>query len=184
MDITTLLIIIAVLLLLGGIIVFNRLIQLKNTRTQSLADIDTQAKLRFDLVPNLVETVKGYAKHEDTLLTNVTKARNMMLSAGSLHDKANADAMLTSSLKTLFAVAENYPDLKANTNFLHLQQELSSIETKLAASRRFFNNATKEYNTLVMSFPHLIIAKLFNFHEESYFELGSDAERENVTVSI
>lgn len=184
MDILTLLLIGSGLILVGFIFVFNQLVRLRNTRTQSLADIDTQAKLRFDLIPNLVATVQGYAKHEATLLETITKARTAAMGAQTLSEKADADATLTSTLKSLFAVAESYPDLKANTNFLHLQQELSSIEAKLAAARRFFNNATKEYNTLVMSFPHLIVAKLCKFHEEVFFTLSSDAERDPISVDL
>lgn len=184
MDIVTILLILVGIACFAAIIVFNQLVRLRNTRTQSLADIDTQAKLRFDLIPNLVASVKGYAKHEASLLEQITKARTAAMGAQTLEEKASADAAIASGLKSLFAVAENYPDLKANTQFLHLQQELSSIEAKLAAARRFFNNATKEYNTLVMSFPHMIVAKLARFHEEPFFALSSEQERDVVSIDM
>lgn len=162
---------------------YNAIITLRNTREKSFADIDVQLKLRFNLVPNLVETVKWYASHEKETLENVTKARTQFLNAGNIDQKMQADNMLTDTLKSLFAVAESYPDLKANHNFLQLQNELSDIENKIAAARRFFNSTTFEYNTYIQMFPTNIIAKMFGFKEGKMFETAK-AERENVKVSF
>ena len=163
---------------------YNAIVKLRNIRSQSFADIDVQLKLRFDLVPNLVETVKGYASHEKQTLENVTKARTSFMNASGIDDKMQADNMLTWALKSLFAVSENYPDLKANQNFLQLQTELSDIENKIAAARRFFNNATQEYNTYIQIFPSNIIANAFNFHEETLFGVSAPEERDAVKVSF
>jgi hypothetical protein len=149
---------------------------LRNNRNNAFADIDVQLKQRFDLIPNLVETVKGYANHEKETLENVIKARNAYMNAGSISDKINADNQLTETLKTLFAVSESYPDLKASSLFSNLQMELSDIENKLSAVRRFFNAATKEYNTAIQTFPGNIIANIFNFKIEGFFEIP-EAER-------
>lgn len=162
---------------------YNAIITLRNTREKSFADIDVQLKLRFNLVPNLVETVKWYASHEKETLENVTKARTQFLNAGNIDQKMQADNMLTDTLKSLFAVAESYPDLKANHNFLQLQNELSDIENKIAAARRFFNSTTFEYNTYIQMFPTNIIAKMFGFEEGKMFETQWE-ERENVKVSF
>lgn len=162
------------------IVLFNSLVHLRNNRKQSFSDVDVQMKLRYDLIPNMMEIVKGYATHEKEVLQNVTEARAKAMQAGTLHDKAGAETMLTSALSGLFAVAENYPDLKANQNFLALQNELSDIENKIAAARRFFNNATKEYNTATQSFPNNLVAGMFGFHEEEFFDLSdnrADAEK-------
>lgn len=163
---------------LYGIAKYNGIITLKNNRVNAFSDIDVQLKLRFDLVDNLVNTVKGYATHEKDTLENITKARTSFLNAGSdINEKIDASNMLTSSLKSLFAVSENYPDLKANQNFLELQRELSDIENKIAASRRFFNSATKEYNTYIEMFPGNIIAGIFHFKVEKSFEVENEEER-------
>ncbi len=168
------------------IMIYNTLVKLRLVREQSFSDIDVQLKQRYDLIPNLVETVKGYAKHESGTLENVTKARTMAMSAGSIDEKIAADNMLTSSLKTLFAVSESYPDLKANTNFLQLQGELSDIENKIAAARRFFNSATSELNTAIQVFPNNLVAGMFGFKKEIFFDLGDEAEetRKNVKVQF
>lgn len=155
---------------------YNQIIQLRNNRNNAFADIDVQLKQRFDLIPNLVETVKGYANHEKETLENVIKARNAYMNAGSISDKINADNQLTETLKTLFAVSESYPDLKASSLFSNLQMELSDIENKLSAVRRFFNASTKEYNTAIQTFPGNIIANIFNFKIEGFFEIP-EAER-------
>lgn len=155
---------------------YNQIIKLRNNRENAFADIDVQLKQRFDLIPNLVETVKGYANHEKETLENVIKARNAYMNAGSISDKINADNQLTETLKTLFAVSESYPDLKASSLFSNLQMELSDIENKLSAVRRFFNASTKEYNTAIQTFPGNIIANIFNFKIEGFFEI-SEAER-------
>ena len=163
---------------------YNAIVKLRNIRGQSFADVDVQLKLRFDLIPNLIETVKWYATHEKDTLENVTKARTSFMNATWIEDKMDADNMLTWALKSLFAVSENYPDLKANQNFLQMQSELSDIENKIAAARRFFNNATQEYNTYIQMFPSNIVAWAFNFNEERLFSVSSPEERENVKVSF
>lgn len=150
---------------------YNWIIRLKNNREQSFADIDTQLQLRFDLVPNLMETVKWYATHEKDTLTMVTEARNKYMNASNADSKMEADNMLSWALKSVFALAESYPDLKANTNFLQFQSELSDIENKIAASRRFFNATTTEYNTFIQMFPNNIIANMFNFKSEKTYEV-------------
>lgn len=163
---------------------YNWIIALKNNRTNAFADIDVQLKLRFDLVENLVNTVKGYATHEKETLENVTKARTSFMNAQSIDDKMEANNMLTQTLKSLFAVSENYPDLKANTNFLQLQTELSDIENKLAASRRFFNSSTKEFNTYIEMVPTNIIASVFKFTPEKFFEVENEVEKQAPKVQF
>ncbi len=164
---------------------YNSIIKLKNIRKQSFADIDVQLKLRFDLLPNLINTIKWYAKHEKETLNMLTQARTSFLNAWwNVNKKIEADNMLTGALKSIFAVAENYPDLKANTNFLQLQQELSDIENKISAARRFFNNATQEYNTYIQMFPNNIIASIFNFKEEKLYEIEKEEEKENIKVQF
>jgi len=163
---------------------YNKIIYLKTTREQSFADIDVQLKQRFNLIPNLMEAVKWYIKHEKETLENLTKARTSFLGASNANWKMEADNMLAWALKSVFAVAENYPDLKANTNFLQFQQELSDIENKISAARRFFNNATKEYNAFIQMFPNNIIAGMFKFTEEKMYEIQNEEERKNVTVKF
>lgn len=159
----TLLIVLGVvaLLLIYLVTLYNGLVALKNNRENAFADIDVQLLNRFDLVENLVSTVKGYAAHEKATLQGLTDARTRFMSAQTVDAKLEASNQLTGALKSLFAVSENYPDLKANTNFLQLQNELSDIENKLAAARRFFNATTKEYNTAIQTFPGNLIAKHF-----------------------
>lgn len=163
---------------------YNGMIKQKNIIKQAFADIDVQLKLRFDLIPNLIESVKWYAKHEKETLENLTKARTSFLNAETRDDKIEADNMLSWALKSIFAVAENYPDLKANQNFLQLQEELSDIENKIAAARRFFNSAVQEYNTYIQIFPNNIISWIFHFEEEKSFEVENKEERANVKVSF
>lgn len=153
---------------------YNRLVALRQTTRNAFADIDVQMKQRYDLIPNLVETVKGYATHESGIMTKVTEARASAMRATSLPDKGAAEAALTGALMQLMAVAENYPDLKANQNFQSLQNELSDIENKLAAARRFFNNAVTEYNTAIEQFPAVFIARLFAFLPADMFTLGDE----------
>ncbi len=154
---------------------YNRLVALRQTRKNAFSDVDVQLKQRFDLVPNLVDTVKGYAGHEKTVFENVTEARSRVgRTGGAAPERMQAEGMLGSALMGLFAVAENYPQLKADVNFQHLQAELSDIENKIAAARRFFNNATAEYNTAIQQFPANLIAAPFGFHDEIFFELGAD----------
>ena len=152
---------VAALLVIYLITLYNGLVALKNNRENAFADIDVQLLNRFDLVENLVSTVKGYAAHEKATLQGLTDARTRFMSAQTVDAKLEASNQLTGALKSLFAVSENYPDLKANTNFLQLQNELSDIENKLAAARRFFNATTKEYNTAIQTFPGNLIAKHF-----------------------
>ena len=152
---------IVALLVIYLVTLYNGLVALKNNRENAFADIDVQLLNRFDLVENLVSTVKGYAAHEKATLQGLTDARTRFMSAQTVDAKLEASNQLTGALKSLFAVSENYPDLKANTNFLQLQNELSDIENKLAAARRFFNATTKEYNTAIQTFPGNLIAKHF-----------------------
>ncbi len=159
------------------IVLYNRLVALRQTRENAFSDISVQLKQRFDLIPNLVKTVKGYAKHEKEVFEQVTKMRAKVSDAKTDGEKLKAEGALGGALMNLFAVAENYPDLKADTNFLKLQDELSDIENKIAAARRFFNNATNELNTSVQQFPSNLIAKQFGFGVEEFFELD-EAEEE------
>jgi LemA protein len=170
--------IIGLILVVAVIIVFlvslyNRLVKLRNRRENAFADIDVQLKQRHDLVPQLVETVKGYATHEKELLLRITEARSTAMQAKTIDEKIQAENNLASGLQGLKIAVENYPDLKANQNFLQLQEELSDIENKLAAARRFFNAATTEYNTSVESFPSNVIAGSFGFKRETLFDLGA-----------
>ena len=163
-----------ILIAIWVISLYNGLVKLRNRRQNAFADIDVQLRQRHDLVPQLVETVKGYASHEKELLLRVTQARTAAMSAGSIDDKIKAEQQLTAALQGLKVQVEAYPDLKANQNFLQLQEELSDIENKLAASRRFFNGATTEYNNAVESFPGNLIARNFGFQREVFFDLGGD----------
>ena len=162
---------------------YNGLIRLKNKVKNSWAQIDVQLKKRFDLIPNLIETVKGYAKHEKTVLKEVTEARNMMMKASDVKGKAAAENQLAGALKTLFAVSENYPDLKASANFLQLQEELSGMESKIAYARQFYNDMVMRFNTKIQLFPNNIFAGMLNFKEEQFFETAGK-ERENVKVKF
>lgn len=162
------------ILMIWVIVLYNRLVSLRNRRENAFADIDVQLRQRHDLIPQLVETVKGYASHERDLLIKVTEARTSAMAATTIDDKIKAEQQLTSALQGLRVQMEAYPDLKANQNFLQLQEELSDIENKLAASRRFFNAATTEYNNGVESFPSNLIARNFNFRREIMFDLGTE----------
>jgi LemA protein len=169
----TLLIILAVLAVAAFILIgiYNRLVALNQTANQAFADIDVQLKQRHDLIPNLVETVKGYAAHEQGTFQAVTAARNQAVAAGSVNDKVHAENMLTGALRQLFAVVESYPDLKADGRFAQLQDELSDVENKLAAARRFFNNAVSEFNAAVQQFPAVLIAGMANLRPREFFEV-------------
>lgn len=162
---------------------YNSLVSAKVRIQEALSHIDVQLKRRTDLIPNLIETVKGYAKHEKELLENITKARTSLMSAKTTHDKAEANNMLSDTLKSLFAVAENYPDLKANQNFGKLQEELSDTENKIAYSRQFYNSNVMDYNTKIALFPNSIVANMFGFKAAEFFE-ASDEERKPVKVSF
>lgn len=150
---------------------YNRIIVLVQERKNAFSDIDVQLKMRYDLIPNLVETVKGYATHEKGLLEKVTAARSTAMAGGSVAQRSMAESALTGAVTSLLAVAENYPQLKADANFRQLQSDLSDIENKIAAARRFFNNATSEYNAAIQQFPAVLIARLFAFKEEGFFEV-------------
>ena len=178
---------IALLIILGVLVIlffwamskYNLFVKLRNNRENAFADIDVQLKQRHDLIPQLVTTVKGYASHEKETLDRIVNARNGAINAKSIDEKIVAESALTSALAGLKVTVEAYPDLKANTNFLHLQEEISDIENKLAAVRRYFNSATKELNTAIEMFPANIIAGMFGFRKEIMFDLGV-SERKNL----
>lgn len=169
---------ILVLIVIWIISLYNRLVRLRNRRENAFADIDVQLRQRHDLIPQLVETVKGYASHEKELLLKVTVARTAAMAATTIDGKIAAEQQLTSALQGLKVQVEAYPDLKANQNFLQLQEELSDIENKLAAVRRFFNGATTEYNNAVEAFPGNLIASNFGFKREVMFDLGADSRKQ------
>lgn len=178
-----LLAIIAVLVL-WAVAMYNSLVRYRNEIQNSWAQIDVQLKRRTDLIPNLVETVKGYAAHERETLEKVIQARNMAVNATNLDDRMAGENMLTGALKSLFAVAEQYPDLKANQNFLALQEELTSTENKVAFARQFYNDRVLAYNNQRETFPSNIVAGMFNFEQKPYFEVVAPAEREAPKVSF
>lgn len=165
---------------------YNRLILLRNRMKEAWSDIDVLLKRRYDLIPNLVEVVKGYAAHEKSTLEAVIKARNMAISASSktIEEQAKSENFLSGTLKSLFAVTENYPDLKANVNFLELQRELIDTENKIQSSRRFYNSNVLALNTKIEMFPSNIIANFFNFEKGQFFNLENKEEREPVKVSF
>lgn len=173
-------VVLAVLFALG---LYNALIGLRMRVKEAFSGIDVQLKRRADLIPNIVESVKGYAAHEKGVLENVTNARSALMKAGSPHEKAVADNMLSGALKTLFAVAENYPQLRASENFQHLQQELSDTENKIAYSRQYYNANVTEYNTKIALFPNVVIANMFNFKPEEFFE-AAEEDRKKVEVKF
>jgi LemA protein len=165
---------IIVVFVLWAISLYNRLVKLRNNREQAFADVDVQLKLRHDLIPQLVESVKGYMGHERGVLTEITEARAAAMKATTINDKIVAETRLSSALDGLKVSVEAYPDLKASQNFLDLQNEISDVENKIAAARRFFNSATKELNVATEMFPSNIVATLFNFKREPMFELGEN----------
>ena len=180
------LIILVVLVVLFGIylvVLYNGLVALRNRIENAWAQIDVQLKRRYDLIPNLVETVKGYAAHEKGTLDAVIQARNMAMNATGPHDQANAENMITGALKSVFALSEAYPDLKANQNFAQLQEELTGTESRIAYARQFFNDVVNKYNTKIQSFPAVLIAKRFGFVEREYFE-ADDESRGPVQVQF
>lgn len=176
----------AVLFVVWAIAAYNRFVRLVMRSKEAWADIDVQLKRRYDLIPNLVETVKGYATHEREAFENVTQARARAMDAGSVEAKGQAENMLSGALKSLFAVAEAYPDLKANTNFLELQRQLTDTEDKIQAARRFYNGNVRDLNTSIQSFPGNVIASMFRFEPREFFELGDAdaAAKEPVKVSF
>ncbi len=181
-----LIVIVAGIILLGLwlIAVYNGLIKLRNQTDEAWSDIDVQLKRRHDLIPNLVETVKGYAKHERELFEKVTQARAQAVNANGAAAKGQAENALSDTLKSLFAVAENYPELKANQNFLKLQDELSDTENKIQASRRFYNGNVRDFNTRIQVFPNNMVASMLGFKKYEFFEVENEAERENVQVKF
>lgn len=164
---------------------YNRLVALRQGLKNAWSQIDVQLRRRYDLIPNLVETVKGYAAHEKETLENVTKARNMALNAGNVNEQANAENMLTGALKSLFAVAERYPQLKADANFRQLQTELANTEGQIATSRQNYNQSVMVYNKTIQKFPAVLIAGMLGFQQENYFSLDEEpAAREAVKVEF
>ena len=163
-----------VVFVLWIVMIYNQLVAMRQRVGQAFADVDVQLKQRHDLIPNLVETVKGYAAHERGTLEAVVKARNAAISAQDPEQKVAAENMLSGALRQLFALSEAYPDLKANQNFQQLQSELSDIENKLAAARRFFNNAVQEYNTGIQQFPAALFAATLGFTQRTFFDVGED----------
>jgi len=183
MGIGLILVIVLAVVLLWAIAIYNGLIKLKNRVDEAWSDIDVQLKRRYDLIPNLVSTVKGYAAHEKEVFEKVTEARAKAMGAGTTEDKAQAENALSNTLKSLFAVAEAYPDLKANQNFLELQRELTDTEDKIQASRRFYNGNVRDFNTKIEIFPNNIFAGILNFTKRQFFE-AAGAEKEAVKVEF
>jgi LemA protein len=176
------LIIIAVAIWFG--LTYNGLVSLRSRAKEAWSDIDVQLKRRYDLIPNLVETVKGYAAHESGVFEKVTEARARAMGAGSLKDKADAENALSGTLKTLFAVSENYPQLKASENFQKLQDELTDTEDKIQAARRFYNGNVRDLNIKIESFPSNLVASMFNFAKMEFFEIAEAGQKEPVQVKF
>jgi LemA protein len=164
--------------------IYNGLITLRNRADNAWAQVDVQLRRRYDLIPNLVETVKGYAAHEKETFQKVTEARSQAINAGTVAEQGKAENMLTGALKSLFAVVESYPDLKANQNFLMLQEELAGTEGKISYARQFYNDTVMKFNTKQQVFPSNIIAGMFNFHEKEYFEIEEPEAKEPVKVKF
>jgi LemA protein len=169
---------------LWALFTYNRFVTLVNRTKEAWADIEVQMKRRYDLIPNLVETVKGYMTHERQTLDSVTQARSQAVNAQGTKEQAEAENMLTGTLRTLFAVAENYPDLKANANFLELQRELTDTEDKIQAARRFYNTNVRDLNTMLEQAPSNIIGNMFNFEPREFFELAEDQEAAREPVAV
>ena len=166
------------ILVLWIIFIYNRLVTLRNRVKEAWSDIEVQLKRRYNLIPNLVETVKGYASHEKEVFEKVTQARTKAIGAQNLKEKAVAENMLSNTLKSLFAVAENYPQLRSSENFQKLQEELTDTEDKIQAARRFYNGNVRDFNIKIESFPSNIIAKIFNFKKVEFFEIKEEAEKD------
>ncbi len=185
MEISTIILGLVVVLVVWFVALYNKFVRLMTRAKEAWSDIEVQMKRRYDLIPNLVETVKGYAKHESTAFENVTKARAMAIGAQGLEEKGRTEGMLTGALKSLFAVAEAYPDLKANQNFLELQRELSDTENKIQAARRFYNTNVRDLNIATEVFPSNLVAKVFSFTKMDFFDLGdNESAREPVKVEF
>ena len=163
---------------------YNGFVKLRNKTEEAYSAMDVSLKKRYDLIPNFVETVKGYAKQESETLEKVIAARNSAMSASTPADKIEKDNVLTGTLRSLFAISENYPDLKANVNFMELQNQLSRIEEEIAGSRRYYNGVVNKFNTKIEMFPGNILAEIFNFERKPLYEVTSEGERENVKVSF
>lgn len=179
----TIILIVVAAIILWLIFVFNSLIRLKNRVQEAFSDIYVQLKRRHDLIPNLMETVKGYATHEKQLLEEVTKARTNAINAQGVEAKGQAENMLSQALKSIFAVAENYPDLKASQNFLQLQDELSDTENKIQAARRFYNGNARDFNTKTQTFPNNLIVGMLGFKDFDFFQANAK-EKENIKVKF
>jgi len=182
MSIPSIILIVVGIVALWVIFAYNSFVRLSYRAKEAWSDIEVQLKRRYDLIPNVVETVKGYVKHERGTLEEVTKARTRAMGAEAIKDKAEAENMLSATLKTLFAVSENYPDLKANANFLDLQRELADTENKIQAARRFYNSQVRDLNTKIETFPYNLIAGPFKFEKKDFFETKEELEREPVKV--
>ena len=175
---------IALLLLIGSILTYNQLVKKRNLMKEGWSGIDVYLKKRYDLIPNLIETVKGYATHEQELMENITRLRNSALQSSNRPEKILAETGLTQSIGQLMILAENYPDLKANTNFQQLQSQLETIESEIEMSRRYYNGTVRENNILIESFPSNLLATAFNFQQGSFFEIQNPEERENQKASF
>ncbi|OHA88913.1 MAG: hypothetical protein A3C70_01955 [Candidatus Zambryskibacteria bacterium RIFCSPHIGHO2_02_FULL_43_14] len=184
MSITLILFIAVVIIFLWVVFAYNGFVRLVNRTKEAWADIDIQLKRRYDLIPNLVNTVKGYATHESSAFENVTKARAAAMNAGDIGERGKAENVLSGALKSIFALAEAYPDLKANQNFLKLQEELSDTENKIQAARRFYNTNVRDLNIKIESFPNNFIAGMFHFSVMEFFELEEETAREPVAVKF
>jgi len=184
MLIYQIILVISAVIILWVIGIYNGLIKLRNRVKEAWSDIDVQLKRRYDLIPNLVETVKGYAAHEKGVLEKVTEARTRAMGAGTMDERGQAENMLSGALKSLFAVSENYPQLRASENFVELQRELSDTENKIQASRRFYNGNARDINIMIESFPANIVANTFDFKKEKFFELEEEAAKEPVAVKF
>jgi len=184
MEIGTIILIVVVLLVLWAVIMYNSLVAFVNRAKEAWADIDVQLKRRYDLIPNLVNSVNGYASHEKSAFENVTNARSLAMGAGSLAEKGQAENMLTGALKSVFAIAEAYPELKANQNFLSLQTELSDTENKIQAARRFYNGLVRDLSIKIETFPNNLIAGIFGFAKMEFFQLEAGEESAKNPVEV
>lgn len=183
-TLTNIIIAVIAIIIIWAIAMFNSLVRLKNRVKEAWADIDVQLKRRYDLIPNLIESVKAYMSHESGVFEKVTEARARAINATGVADKAQAENMLSGALKTLFAVSENYPQLRASENFLKLQEELSDTENKIQAARRFYNNNVMDFNTHQEVFPSNLIASIFGFAKSEFFELKEEGQREAPKVKF
>lgn len=184
MEITYVVLGIIAVIIVSVIAMYNGLVRLKNRVEEAWSDIDVQLKRRHDLIPNIINTVKGYAKHERGTLEKVVELRNAAMQGGDTKERADAENALSATLKSIFALSENYPDLKANQNFIELQNELSDTENKIQSARRFYNTNVMELNTKIETIPTNIIANIFKFGKKDLFELDDEKERENVEVKF